>query len=678
MQYVFATNGHLYGEFDRFHYRHAGPTPFADFPDHTSLTQRYARDTGIDLTQPAARVLFAADSAALTSRYDQDAAIRAALEKVLRCQQAGEPARVLLALATGAGKTVIATNLLWRLSQAGLLPKPALFLCDRDELRTQAMGKLTAAFGDAARSVETQRGENAARNARVHIATYQTLGLDDDTPDAELASFLSRHYGENAFSVIVIDECHRSAWGRWSEVLRRNPLAVHIGLTATPRELRQSRHQTVADADITANNHAYFGEPVYEYTLIQAQHDGYLAACEVVRRRVSVDGDIYTATDVVAAVGTEASTGRRVTADEIKPAYDARQFDRELLIPERVQAMCEDLFKQLLRNGGTPEQKLIIFCTRDLHADRVATALNDLYAVWCREQGLTPKDSYAFKCTAEAGGQHIESMRGSAERHFIACTVDLLAAGVDIERLNAVVFFRCLESPISFYQMVGRGTRIHEATRKYKFWLYDYTGVTQLFGTAFITDPPRPPKPPPPPPPRDGPPGPPPPPPPPGPAVIVIKGQEVHVTPAGRFVPVERGGRDTLMPLDEYRAEVVERVLRDAKTLADFRALWVHKQARARRIDHLLAERYNPDFLRHIDQMTDYDLYDIFAHHGYHAGARTREGREAACLAQNAPWFAGLPEQQQGAIVLKPAEVLKCLGRQFARDGTEALESRQL
>src|SRR6266576_1764802 len=80
-------------------------------------------------------------------------------------------------------------------------------------------------------------------------------------------------------------------------------------------------------------------------------------------------------------------------------------------------------------------------------------------------------------------------MRGSGERCFIACTVDLLATGVDIERLNAVVFFRYLESSILFYQMVGRGTRIYEETQKYKFWLYDYTGVTDLFGTDFITAP---------------------------------------------------------------------------------------------------------------------------------------------------------------------------------------------
>lgn len=89
------------------------------------------------------------------------------------------------------------------------------------------------------------------------------------------------------------------------------------------------------------------------------------------------------------------------------------------------------------------------------------------------------------------GADMIEPMRGSGERAFIACAVDLLETGVDIERLNAVVFFRYLQSPIKFYQMVGRGTRIHEETAKYKFWLH-YTGVTDLFGTEFITKPPRP------------------------------------------------------------------------------------------------------------------------------------------------------------------------------------------
>ncbi len=134
------------------------------------------------------------------------------------CESKNEPARVLLSLATGSRKTVIAANLLWRLHEAGRLGKPALFLCDRDELREQAYEKLSKAFPKGSvRIVKAEKGRNLAKNAKVHIATYQTLGLDGEAQDE--ASFLTNYYPENAFSVIIIDECHRSAWGRWSEVL---------------------------------------------------------------------------------------------------------------------------------------------------------------------------------------------------------------------------------------------------------------------------------------------------------------------------------------------------------------------------------------------------------------------------------------------------------------------------
>ena len=120
--------------------------------------------------------------------------------------------------------------------------------------------------------------------------------------------------------------------------------------------------------------------------------------------------------------------------------------------------------------------------------------MNNLYVRWCKEQRPDAQGPLRLQVHGrrEQRRDMIEPMRGSGERAFIACTVDLLEAGVDIERLNAVVFFRYLESPIKFYQMVGRGTRIHEETQKYKFWLYDYTDVTDLFGTDFITKPPRP------------------------------------------------------------------------------------------------------------------------------------------------------------------------------------------
>lgn len=670
VQYVFATNGHRYGEFDKLQQLPSGPHPFPDFPSHAALTARYAKDTGVDITAPGAAMLFMADSAAFNKpRYYQDAAIRAAFEKVLLCEQAKEPARVLLSLATGAGKTVIAANLLWRLHEAGRLTKPALFLCDRDALREQAWEKLAKAFPKGSvRIVETDHGSNAAENAKIHIATYQTLGLDD--ADANYASFLTRHYPPNSFSYIILDECHRSAWGRWSEVLKRNPDAVHIGLTATPRQLRESKHQTADDAHITANNLAYFGEPVYEYTLIQAQEDGYLAACEIVKLKPSIDWKTFTRNDILALKPIDARTGQYIQAEDLATTYTAKSFDDNILLPERIAAMCADLFQRLCEHGG-PEQKVIIFCTRDLHADRVALQMQRLYATWCKVNGQAPKDHYAFKCTAEGGADLIGPMRGSSERCFIACTVDLLATGVDIERLNAVVFFRYVESSISFYQMVGRGTRIDEPTQKYKFWLYDYTGVTDLFGTDFITAAAKP---------RvkkpggdddggeggedDGP----------LPLPEIIGGQAVTITPQGRYIlqrrEVDGALRDVAIPVDEYRAEMIARVLAEAATLPDLRNLWVETQKRRELINHLLGEHYSPDTVRELANLNDCDHFDLFAHYGYREKALKRPEREAAYLTANTAWFVSVDP--------KAAVILRGIGHQFGAGGTDALESEML
>lgn len=657
VQYVFATNGHRYGEFDKINQLPDGPFPFPDFPTHNDLTARYAKDTGVDISRPEASMLFMADSAAYTKpRYYQDAAIRAAFEKILQSEQQGKPARVLLSMSTGSGKTVIAANLLWRLHEAGRLTKPALFLCDRDELRGQAYDKLSNAFPKGSVGiVKLEKGKNAAKNAKVHIATYQTLGLDNT--DEGYASFLTDHYPKNSFSVIIIDECHRSAWGRWSEVLTRNPDAIQIGLTATPRQLQEDPHQTADDAAITANNHTYFGDPVYEYTLIQAQEDGYLAACEIVRLKPSVDWKTFTKQEVLAAKPIDARTGSPVAAEDVKPQYGARHFDDELLIPERIAAMCNDLFHRLCVNGG-PEQKVIIFCTRDIHADRVQMQMQKLYSIWCKERGQAPKEHYAFKCTAAGGSDLIEIMRGSGERCFIACTVDLLATGVDIERLNAVVFFRYLESSISFYQMVGRGTRIDEPTRKYKFWLYDYTGVTELFGTDFITKKPR----------SGGGGGKPPDDPPP---VVEIKGgQPVEITPQGHFILMRREGRDVPIPVEEYRQEMIRRVLAEAHTLDEFRGLWIETQKRRQLIDHLIGEHYSPEVIREVEGMIDCDHFDLLAHYGYRTAALKRHEREAAYLATHSSWFASVDE--------KAAVVLRGLGHQFGAGGTDALESELL
>jgi type I restriction enzyme R subunit len=459
--YVFSSNGHLFVEFDRFTGLTTSPRPLSEFPTPADLRARYEHYMGFSLADPEAQPLLTRYTGGeATRRYYQDAAIRAALEKVARSKKKGEPPRALLSLATGAGKTFIAVQLLKRFADAGQLRR-ALFVCDRDELRSQAAGAFQNLFGTNA---DTVSAGNPQKNARILIATYQTL--DVDTEEAQ-ANFLTTHYPEDYFSHIVIDECHRSAWGKWSQVLTRNPGAVQIGLTATPRQLEISEksREAQADAQISADNLRYFGDPVYEYDMGQGIEDGYLAACEVQKGRVNLDETGITIAVILARNPRDALTGKPVSAEELRELYEKTSYEDRILLPDRVLAMSADLFHYLLDTGGA-EQKAIIFCLRDRHADDVAIAMNNLYAHWCAANDRPRLDPYAFKCTSSVGGaQHLADLRGASRSHFIATTVDLLTTGVDVPAVRNIVFFKYVRSPIAFYQMVGRGTRLTQARR---------------------------------------------------------------------------------------------------------------------------------------------------------------------------------------------------------------------
>ena len=226
------------------------------------------------------------------------------------------------------------------------------------------------------------------------------------TNDEGFASFLTEHYGEDAFSVIIIDECHRSAWGKWSEVLKRNPNAIHIGLTATPRQLHESKKATAEDQEITANNRKYFGEPVYEYTLIQAQEDGYLAACEIVKRKASIDNRIFTREEILAAKPMDIRTGKPLTeADLTKDEYTGKDFDDELFIELRTPAMCEDLFAAALpkRRAGTESHHLLHprnSCRPRGHAHEQPLYPLVQGATARRPRTTTPSNAWAARTTA--------------------------------------------------------------------------------------------------------------------------------------------------------------------------------------------------------------------------------------------------------------------------------------
>jgi type I restriction enzyme R subunit len=664
--FVFSSNGHQFVFYDSTTGHTSDPAPLSQFPDPETLRQRWQAATKVDLYAPAARALLTPYRGGEgTRRYYQDAAIRAVFEKFARGDK-----RALLTLATGAGKTFIAAHLLKRLFDAGMARR-ALFVCDRDELRTQATTALSNLFGgEAAKVARDPQGGNAAKNARVHIATYQSLGVDGE--EAEELSFLTTNYPPDYFDVIVIDECHRSAWGAWSEVLKRNPAALQIGLTATPRSLDlpdevKLEQGALADAVITADNIGYFGEPAYSYDIAQAVEDGYLAVCEIVRRDIFLQSktanERETGLDAADLTNvTDSITGQPGMAEDGK-RYEAEDFEADIVLRERTRAMAGDLFGHLLATGG-PLQKTIVFCVRDVHADQVAAAMNDLYADWCAAQGVLAgvrAEPYAFKCTSASGGAGmIADFKGAEHAFFIATTVDLLTTGVDVPEVRNVAFFRYVASPIAFYQMVGRGTRL--APDKLMFRIYDYTDAARLFGGAFlskartVTEP----------------------------LTVDTAGDDggakagtlqadgitVRIVGAGRYVLDSQDGVDRPIAIEDYRARIAERLAAEAPTLQAFRDRWVDPEARRELLATLPEGQAGAIKLRLVQNMGDYDLFDVLGAAAYGLDPKSRRARAEAFGYKAHTWLDSLPPAASG--------VLRAVVGQFGGGGTEALENPAL
>ena len=665
--FVYSSNGHQFVEFDSITGLTSSPKPISAFPSPAELRQRYEQSKGFSLDSEAAKPLvYPYAGGASQRRYYQDAAIRAALEKI-----AAGHNRVLLSMATGSGKTRVAVNLLKKIADASQLRR-ALFVCDRDELRRQASGALHIVFGNNAAEASTS---NPQLNARIIVATYQTLGVDTDDDNA---SFLTTNYPENYFSHIIIDEAHRSAWGKWSEVLTRNADAIQIGLTATPRELQypDDLPEGVKDQEITANNLEYFGDPVYEYSIGQGIEDGYLAPMEILKSDILLNE--YSESEDVTGVRREdledkpleeAGTGRAVSIAETRGRYEARSFERALSIPERDHQMCLNLFLQML-NTGVPEQKTIIFCTSDHHADNIAIGMNNLYAQWCTSEGRSLAQPYAFKCTAaSSGNDQLPDFRGSNTHHFIATTVDLLTTGVDVPCINNIVFFRYVTSPISFYQMVGRGTRLHPETNKLMFRVHDYTDATRLFGEDFKTafSPAQPA--------AEGDDGN-------GdlqddngketrPGTIVVHGMDVRITDAGTYIlTTGDDGQTLILTLEEYKQRLAAKLVEDIPALDDFRSTWIEPEQRQLMMGNLPDGGRAPLIVRDLSHMADYDLYDVLADIGYGQAPKTREARAAAFTYKHQAWLSTMPTPT--------ALTVQAIASQFAKGGTENLENPQI
>jgi len=222
-----------------------------------------------------------------------------------------------------------------------------------------------------------------------------------------------------------------------------------------------------------------------------------------------------------------------------------------------------------------------------------------------------------------------------------------------------IVFFKYLRSPISFYQMLGRGTRLDPPTGKLMFHVYDYTDATRLFGEEFIgrgtrtgtdkTDGKRPEPPPPPEP------------------TIQVEGFDVHITDAGRYIVADVDGRAMPIPIEEYKARLATRLVQEVRTLEESRQRWVAPPARRELLDTLVSAGSSPTLVQLVDDKRDYDLYDVLSELGWGINPRTRRDRALAFTYKHEDWLNSLPRDTGRAI--------RALASPFERGGTEELEN---
>jgi type I restriction enzyme R subunit len=286
--------------------------------------------------------------------------------------------------------------------------------------------------------------------------------------------------------------------------------------------------------------------------------------------------------------------------------------------------------------------------------------LNALYSAWVKANQQKRVPNYAFKCMSSVNGQGlIPDFRGRAKSHIIATTKDLLTTGVNVPRVRNIVFFRYVQSPLLFHQMVGRGTRIDEGSDKLMFRIFDYTGATALFGQPFVTPPPPEPEGPKPPPP----PGPPP-------QKVRVKGVAIEIKNTGRFNLLTRDGRLQRVTPQEYRDELVKQLLAAVPTLADFRKKWLNLVERQHMMKQLRDQNLLPEVLSEGADMEAFDEFDVLAAFAYGVKPLTRADRAAQFGDGGPDWLIRLPQPS--------AKVIRAIVKQFERAGTAALEATDL
>lgn len=468
--FVFSSNGDGFAFHDRTGNAATIETTLGldDFPSPGELWRRYAEAKG--LTAEAEEIVlqdYYDDGSGKTPRYYQVNAVNAAMEAIAKGQN-----RILLVMATGTGKTYTSFQIIWRLWKGGH-KKRILFLADRNVLVDQTMVNDFRPFGPAmaklsanAKTIERDDGSKVElptavdKKRRVDTAYEVYLGLYQSLTGPEERQKLYKEFSPGFFDLIVIDECHRGSAAEdsaWREILEHFSDATQIGLTATPKETEY------------ASNIAYFGAPVYSYTLKQGIRDGFLAPYKVIK--VHIDRDVQGYRPEKGQVDRD---GNEIE-DRI---YNAKDFDRNLVLDDRTKLVAKKV-TEFLKESGDRYQKTIVFCVDQEHAARMRQALINENADLVAEN-----HRYVMRITGndKEGLDQLGNFIDPEVRYpVIVTTSRLLSTGVDAQTCRLIVLDREVGSMTEFKQIVGRGTRVHEDTRKFFFTLMDFRGATNHF-----------------------------------------------------------------------------------------------------------------------------------------------------------------------------------------------------
>ncbi|MFA6823629.1 MAG: DEAD/DEAH box helicase family protein [Geobacter sp.] len=387
-------------------------------------------------------------------RYYQDIAIERVLAAI-----ADDRERILLTLATGTGKTFIGFQIAWKLfhsrwnltdwkKEGEPTRRPRiLFLADRNILADQAYNAFSAFPEDALVRIapdEIKKKGKVPKNGSIFFTIFQTFmsGYNDSPYFGE--------YPPDFFDCIIIDECHRGGANdesNWRGILEYFAPAVQLGLTATPK-----RKDNV-------DTYAYFGEPVYIYSLKDGINDGYLTPFRVKQISTTLDEYIYIPDDTVVEGQIEA--GR---------VYEESDFNKIIEIKEREKKRVE-LFLSMIDQ----REKTLVFCANQTHALVVRDLINQLKT--------SPDPNYCQRVTANdgvLGEQHLRDFQDNEKTiPTVLTTSQKLSTGVDARNIRNIVLMRPVNSMIEFKQIIGRGTRLYDG--KDYFTIYDFVKAHHHF-----------------------------------------------------------------------------------------------------------------------------------------------------------------------------------------------------